>query len=76
MEKTLNQLEEQKEAKIIEIKGGVSFNKKLAELNIRVGKNIKKLASQPFMGPVVVEIGNTEITLGRGMAGKIYVEEI
>jgi len=70
----LLQLQSRRRAKIKYLEGGLAFQRKLASLNIRVGKTIKKITSQPFGGPVVIEIDNTRITLGRGMAMKIFVE--
>ena len=75
MEISLLQLQIGKKAKIKRLEGGYSFQRKLASLNIRVGKTIKKIATQPLGGPIVIEIDNTEITLGVGMATKIFIEE-
>jgi len=75
MEISLLQLQIGKKAKIKRLEGGYNFQRKLASLNIRVGKIIKKVTTQPLGGPVVIEIDNTEITLGVGMATKIFIEE-
>lgn len=74
MEISLLQLQTGKKAKIKRLEGGYSFQRKLASLNIRVGKTIKKVTTQPLGGPVVIEVDNTEVTLGMGMAMKIFVE--
>ena len=73
METTLFDLESGKEATITRLRGGEEFRKKLASLNIRVGKTIRKVTAEPFHGPVVIEIGNTEATIGMEMAKKIVV---
>lgn len=73
METTLFDLESGKEATITELKGGEEFRKKLASLNIRAGKTVRKVTAEPFHGPVVIEIGNTEATIGMAMAKKIVV---
>ena len=52
------------------------LKKKLASLNIRVGKTIKKITQQPLQGPVVIEIDNTEATIGMNMAKKIVLEPL
>jgi Fe2+ transport system protein FeoA len=75
MEIPLIQLKTGKKAKIKRLEGGLGFQKKLAVLNIRAGKTIKKIAAQPLGGPVVVEVGNTKVTVGAGMAAGIIVEE-
>lgn len=74
MEITLFDLKSGKKATIKKLEGGVEFRKKLASLNIRVGKVIRKVTMQPFHGPVVIEIDNTEATIGMNMAKKIFVE--
>lgn len=47
----------------------------LKHLGVTVGKELLVITRQPF-GPVVIEIDETEIAIGRGMAGKICVEVI
>ena len=74
MEISLALLKVGESGKIKRIEGGFMFQRRMASLNIRVGKSIRKVTSQPFRGPVVVEIGSRRITLGRGMAMRIFVE--
>ncbi len=74
MEVSLLQLQSGRRARIKYLGGGLAFQRKLASLNIRIGKTIKKIAAQPFGGPVVIEIGNTRVTLGRGIAMRILLE--
>jgi len=74
MEITLLILPSGETAKIIRLEGGREFQRKLASLNLRVGKTITKITAQPFHGPLVVEVANARVTIGRGMAGKIMVE--
>lgn len=76
MEVSIVQLGVGKKGKIKRIEGGVMFQKKMSMLNIRVGKVIVKVAAQPFSGPVVIEIDYRRITLGRGMAMRIFVEVV
>ncbi len=73
MEITLFDLESGKKATIKRLEGGVEFRKKLASLNIRVGKTIRKITAQPLHGPVVIEIDNIEAAIGMNMAKKIVV---
>ena len=74
MEISLLELQAGKEAKIVRLDEGCGFGKKIATLNLRVGKTVKKITTQPLAGPVVLEIDNTKVALGRGMAMKIFVE--
>ena len=75
MEQTLLELPIDCMAVIKKIKGGFMLRRRLATLNVRVGKTIKKITAQPFDGPIVLEIDNTKASLGSGMAAKIFVEE-
>lgn len=65
-----------KEAKIINIRGGLGFQRKLRVMGIRKGKRVKVLSRQPFRGPLTIQIGKCDMTIGRGMAQKIIVEEL
>ncbi|MCK4468237.1 MAG: ferrous iron transport protein A [Desulfobacterales bacterium] len=76
MEVSLFDLRSGQKATIKLLKGGEMFRKKLASLNIRVGKTIRKITAQPLRGPVVIEIDNTQATIGMNMAKKIVVEPL
>ena len=59
----------------LEIKSVASgLEKKFESIGIRKGRRIRKIACQPFGGPVVVEVDGSKISLGRGIASKIEVE--
>ena len=73
METTLFDLASGKKAIIKRFQGGEEFRKKLASLNIRAGKTIRKITAQPLHGPVVIEIDNIEAAIGMNMAKKIIV---
>lgn len=68
-------LEAGEEGEITALEGGRGFRDKVTNMGLRVGKNIRMAAKQPAGGPVVVEVENITVTLGRGMAMKILVEE-
>ena len=74
--KTLIELKINQRAKIVNIQGGAGFYRKLSVMGIREGQIIKIISKQPFRGPITFQIRNSSITIGRGMAYKIYVEEI
>jgi len=73
---SLLQLPTNKKAKITSITGGHGFQKKLQVLGIREGQEIKIVSKQPFRGPITIKVCGSQMTLGRGMARKILVEEI
>ena len=76
-----------KTAKIVYIHGGRhgghhgmhrghhGLRNRLNVLGIREGQNVKILSKQPFMGPITISVGSVHMTIGRGMAHKIIVEE-
>jgi Fe2+ transport system protein FeoA len=62
------------EAKITKIIGGCGLIKRLTELGLTYGTQIK-IVSEPCGGPVLIEVRDTRLALGRGVATKIFVEE-
>ena len=48
---------------------------KFMTMGIRVGKEITVKVIQPH-GPYVVDVGNSEYSIGRGMFGKLLYEEL
>ncbi len=71
---TLIELKNFRKALVIDIVGGSMAKRKLENLGIRVGSIIVKKG--PSLGPVVVNSGNTQIAIGRGLASKILVKEL
>ena len=69
-------LRDKNTAKITSIDGGVTVKKRLHALGIRTGKTITMKTKQPFHGPITIEVCGTNMTIGRGMAQKIWVEVI
>lgn len=55
---------------------GGNWCRRFANMGIREGVIIKKITMHPFLGPVIVRVGNCEIAVGRGMASTILVEEV
>jgi ferrous iron transport protein A len=56
------------------VNGDSGWEKKFESFGIRKGRKVRKIASQPFGGPVVIEIDGSKISLGRKIASKIEVE--
>ena len=73
---SLSNLQTNKKARITSIQGGHGLKKKLRVMGIREGQTIKIVSKQPFRGPLTIEAGGSQMTLGRGMAQKILVEVI
>ncbi|MCS7231462.1 MAG: FeoA family protein [Elusimicrobiota bacterium] len=74
MRKDLIQLKQGEKAKIVGILGKNSLCKKLDALGIREGIEIIKLSTISSKGPVIVQVGNTQIALSYNIAKKIIVE--
>ncbi|MEF8879869.1 MAG: FeoA family protein [Candidatus Thermoplasmatota archaeon] len=72
----LTDLPREKEGKIVNLRGGHGFRKKIGVMGLREGQHVKVLSKQPFRGPLTVKAGKNHVTLGRGMARKIIVEVI
>jgi Fe2+ transport system protein FeoA len=64
-----------KKAIINSIHGGYGFQRKLHVMGIRPGQAIRVVSAQPFKGPITIEVCGCQMTLGRGMAKKIIVED-
>jgi ferrous iron transport protein A len=59
---------------IISILGGRRVTKRLADLGLTSGTEIKVLRRTLFSGPIQIEVCNSRLVLGRGLALKILVE--
>ncbi len=70
----LVELKASREAVVVNIVGGIGARRKLENLGVRVGSTIVKKGST--QGPVVINCGNTQIAIGRGLASKIIVKEL
>ena len=73
---SLLELSANRKAIITRIGGGHGLQRKLRTLGIREGQEVKISSKQPFRGPLTIKVCGSQITLGRGIAGKILVEEI
>lgn len=59
---------------IISIMSGRHAAKRLADLGLSTGTEIKVLRRHFFSGPVEIEVCGSRLVLGRGLASKIMVE--
>jgi len=69
----LTQVKEGVVCEIVEMTGGMGFVEKLAVMGITVGTKVKKISSQIMKGPVTIQVGNTQVAIGFGMAKKIII---
>ncbi|EEG78799.1 FeoA family protein [Dethiobacter alkaliphilus] len=50
--------------------------KLLNALGLREGVTVRVVTSQPFGGPIVVQLGKSSIAVARGVAEQIEVKEV
>lgn len=72
----LTQLETGEKAKIVGANGGWGMMSKLEAMGIMPGVTITKISAQFMRGPVTIQVGNTQMAIGFGMARRIIVEKI
>ena len=72
----LAHLNQSRKARIVEIKGGVNFQRKMCTMGLREGSILRIVTKQPLRGPITIAVGNCHMTMGMGMAHKIVVEEL
>jgi ferrous iron transport protein A len=60
---------------VIGVRAGRGLQKRLADMGLIPGVQIRVIASQ-MSGPVVIDLKGARVALGRGIAQKIVVREI
>lgn len=70
---SLLQVKEQEKVLIFSVMGGRMATKRLADLGLIPGARIKILR-KALMGPLEIEVKNSRLVIGRGLASKILVE--
>ena len=71
---SLRQMPPGRSGKVVQVQGGVGLVNRLSALGLRPGKKITKVSSMLMRGPVTVQLGNTRLAIGFGMASRIIVE--
>jgi ferrous iron transport protein A len=70
----LTDLEDGQTAIIVSVFGGRILTKRLADLGMTSGTEIKVVRRTLFSGPVQVEVSGSRLVLGKGLASKIMVK--
>jgi ferrous iron transport protein A len=70
----LTRMQQNETGKIIEVQGGYGLTNRLEAMGIRVGVTITKKSDQFMRGPIIAQVGNTQVAIGFGMARKILVD--
>ncbi|MFP3268018.1 MAG: FeoA domain-containing protein [Desulfurococcales archaeon] len=72
--KKLTEIKPGESVRVVNIDGGKVLRDKLIRLGIIPGTEIKVIRNS--IGPVIVEVRQVQVAIGRGMADKITVEEM
>ena len=72
MEKKLTEMVFDEEGTVKEI--AEDFRVQIAGMGIREGKKVKMTTRQPMNGPVVIEIGRANTSVGYALADKVIVD--
>ena len=69
----LKELKTGERAVIKEIMGGINLRRKLVQLGLIPGTEVKIVENRKF-GPVIIEVFGTRLIIGEGMAGKVVIK--
>jgi ferrous iron transport protein A len=75
MPTTLDQIYENRKAKVIDIQGGAGIRHRLSQMGIHPGDIVTMLRFGALRGPILIEVHGSQVALGRGIASKVMVEE-
>ncbi|MEM1540356.1 MAG: FeoA family protein [Candidatus Bathyarchaeia archaeon] len=72
----LTELAEGEKGIVVKALGGYGLVKRLAEMGLTPGTEIKLVKKGSFGGPVEVEVRGVALALGRGVASKVLVRPV
>jgi len=58
------------------VEGGQGLEKKLSEIGLHRGRQVKKISSVFRRGPVTVSVDNFQVAIGYGKAVRVMVEVV
>ncbi len=71
---TLAQMRTGQTATVVGVMGGPGLVRRLDALGIRPGKQVTKVSSTLFHGPITLRVDSCRVAVGFGMARRIIVE--
>lgn len=71
---SLNKMKNGQRGVVVDTLGGSGLIKRLNALGIRLGQKVTKISSMYMRGPVTIQVNNTQVAIGFGMAKKIMVK--
>lgn len=76
MRSLLDQVYENKKARVVDVQGGWGIRRRLGQMGIHSGDIVTVLRYGPLGGPILIEVHGFQVALGRGIASRIIVEEV
>lgn len=73
---SLTELSEGEKSVITQALGGWGLTRRLAEMGLTPGVEIKLVRKCPFRGPLEIEVRGVELALGYGIASKVFVKPL
>ncbi len=70
----LSHLKPGEEGVVSFVRGGTKACQRLLDMGLTRGTNVKVLNAAPFQGPIEVQVRGTNLALGRGLAGHVFIE--
>lgn len=70
----LSSLRPMEEAKVAFARGGKRACQRLMDMGLTAGTKIRVINAAPFKGPVEVEVRDTRVAIGRGLASQVFVQ--
>lgn len=72
---SLDQVEENKKARVIDVQGGWGIRRRLGQMGIHPGDEVTVIRYGVLAGPILIEVHGFQVALGRRIASRILVEE-
>ncbi|MFB3890197.1 MAG: ferrous iron transport protein A [Candidatus Bathyarchaeia archaeon] len=73
---SLASLNEGETGVMIRVEGGFNATRRLAEMGLTPGSEVKLLRKCAFHGPVEIEVRGVALAIGHGLASKVCVEPL
>jgi DtxR family Mn-dependent transcriptional regulator len=71
---SVKSLADNQSGKVVFIRGGQQVVKRMMDLGLTPGTELKVIRSAPFKGPVQIDVRGSQLAIGQQIAGKIFVE--
>jgi ferrous iron transport protein A len=72
----LDEVHEDKKARVVDVQGGWGVRRRLGQMGIHPGDIITVLRYGALGGTILIEVRGFQVALGRGIASRITVEEV